>query len=226
MTTGAFTTTPLGAFEPGQMGGRRMSWMKSTATDPLFAVMFIDEVSSSYYHHTIGLMEAINVEGRARWYRDVEEYEALAAQMTERDLWKHLILLLIHVESPSLVGTLIPIVPVSVDGRPLPYPSHINPPDSVPLARWRPRDVNASNFDVFRIALEQAGSPVFPRIVYMDESGSMTADSIRPGWSEWASRSPVGIDIRLVDADSPEDSEQWVKWASDILQRVLAIWPP
>lgn len=221
MTTGAFTTTRLGAFEPGQMGARRMSWMKSEASDPLFAVMFIDEVSSSYYHHTLPPRDPLNIEGRERWFRDVEEYEALAAQMTERDLWKHLIILLVHVELAARLRELAPLVPVSIDGSDIPYPSHINPPDSVPMTRWRSHDVNAANFDIFRLTLEQAGSPVFPRLVYIDNSGSMTTDDIRPGWTEWIDSSPVPVTIVEVDAGSPEPSEQWVSWASAILQRVL-----
>lgn len=208
---GGFATEATGAFLPGPFGARRLAWMTlaPNITAIEFAVFFIDEVDHGYPN---------NLEGRTRWNNDVAEYEQLAAEMTRRELWHTLRMLLVHVEN-SARRELLPIVPAGVTT----YPSRINGPDEVTIPRkgLHPRE-NACNFDVFRDVLDQGGSPVLPRVVYIDESGSMTADSIRPGWTEWVDSSPVAIDIHKVDAGAAEPSEQWVTWLSDVLRGVLA----
>jgi hypothetical protein len=210
---GGLATGQTGAFLAGPFGARRLAWMTlpTNITVIKFAVFFIDEVDNGY---------PSNTEGRARWNRDVEEYEELAAEVTRQELWHTVRMLLVHVEtSPGADRILLPIVPSGVTT----YPSHINGPDDVTIPR---RDLNfspnACNFDVFRFVLEQGGSPVLPRTFYFDTSGSMAADDLRPGWTEWVDSSPVPITIHNVDGGEAQlPSEQWVKWASDVLEGVL-----
>lgn len=203
---------PTGSFMPGPFGARRLSWMNTTHTRPLFAVFFIDEVDHGYPNTT---------EGRTRWNNNVAEYELLAAEMTRRDLWREVYMLLVHVEN-SARRELLPIVPRGVTT----YPSHINGPDSVSIPR---KDLNIAphnqcNYDIFRYTLEHGGSPVVPRVVYIDSSGSMTADSIRPGWTDWIDSMPVDVAVEIHNVDGGEDqlpSEAWVTWAIDILRRFV-----
>lgn len=209
MSTGAFAVEPTGAFLPDPFGARRLAWMTTTHARPLFAVFYIDEADNGYPSTSVG---------RSRWNNDVAEYELLAAEMTEQDLWRELVMLLVHVEDSARPRRILPIVPTGVST----YPSRINGPDDVTMPRKRPPpEENSCNFDVFRFTLEHGHSPVLPRVVYIDESGSMTADSIRPGWTEWVDSSPVPIDIHLVDAGAAEPSEQWVTWLSDVVRGIL-----
>ncbi|MHC4065197.1 MAG: hypothetical protein ACYSUI_11975 [Planctomycetota bacterium] len=223
MSTGTFTLEPTGAFMPGFCGGRRMSWMKSDVRlrDPWFSVFFIDEADESYYRWYEDINSEFNIYGRRLWVDDVADYEELALQMTDRNLWSHVRMLLVHVERPRKI--LRPIWP-AYDDR-LPYPSHINPPDSVVCPRRdMDTDPNACDFDMFRYLLEHGASPTVPRSMWFDVSGSMgprvgnAGYPLRPGLTEWLGRMSVSIAVELHD----RLEEQWVKWLTAELRRALA----
>ncbi len=213
---GGVATEPTGAVLPGPFGARRLSWMYSTASRPWFAVFFIEKVHTSYYWDSFPLNAPVNVDGRRNWLADIAEYRDLARQMTERDLWRQIVLLLVHVEAASRPRHLLPLVPLALDGSELPYPSHINAPDDVTMSRaHQPSGWIGPTPDEFHYTLEQGGSPTFPRAVYIDHGGAMSVDAIRPGWTDWIDSSPVPVDIR-----HPVD-QRWVRWASGELRRIL-----
>lgn len=218
---GGVATEPTGAFLPGPFGARRLSWMYSEANRPWFVAFFIEKVHLAYYWDSLPLDNEVNVSGRARWLADIAEYRSLARQMreapdgSERNLWPQIILLLVHVEAASRPRHLLPLVPVALDGSELPYPAHINPPDSVTITRaHQPFGWIGPSYDEFRYTLEHGGSPTFPRAVYIDQA-SMSTDVIRPGWTEWIDSSPVPVDIRELE------DQRWIRWASGELQRIL-----
>ncbi len=214
--SGGVATKPTGAFLPGPFGARRLAWMYSEAIRPWFAVFFVEKVHTSYYASTLSLGNPINVEGRENWAQDIDEYQGLAAQMTRLNLWGQLILLLVHVERASRPRDILPVVPVALDGSELPYPSHVNPPDSVVMTRaHQPTGWDGPDIDVFRYTLEQGGSPTLPRVVYIDVGSAFSADAMRPGWTDWIDSSPVPVFIR-----EPTD-QRWVKWMSEELRRIL-----
>lgn len=219
MTTGAFALTNRGGRLLGEAGGRRLSWMGSTASRPLFAVLFIDEVSDSYYNPSGGVQE--NADKLDRWLRDVAEYEEWASEVTRRDLWSDIIILLVHVEKFAASGP-SDLWPLTPPGD-VPYPSHIMPPDRVIMKRWRAQEPGRVTFGHFRQVLEQAASPVMPRFMRFDTSGSMDRDNIRPGLTHWMDYSTLrGVTINGGGVSGDRTGEQWVKWATEALQRLLA----
>lgn len=206
---GGFAIRESGAHVMGQMGGRRFGWMHSERTVPLFAVMFVQKVLESYYNAS-NPNDPLQQEKRARWVTDVAEYELLADQMTERNLWSRVNILLVHVELFHR-HDFDPIwPPPNLAGVEPPWPSHINEADSV-IVRWDP------SLEHMRLTLEQRGSSVYPQLMYVDigQTPNWYPDHMWPGLPAWFDQSPVPLRIQAMR------SSQWVTWASDILTRVL-----
>ena len=97
MSTGLQVRETGGGTVPGLMGADRLGWISSNAWYPLFAVIIIQDVRESYFD-SLTLTDPDRQEKRERWYADCALWEVKAAQMTDRNLWRRLNLLLVHPE--------------------------------------------------------------------------------------------------------------------------------
>jgi hypothetical protein len=205
-----------GASAVGVMGGDRMSWMNSSETPMRFGVIFIDEVSNSYYNHHLAYDAPVNIEGRNFWNYQTEQYAVVERMIRERELWPMVRILLVHVAASIHAGMpdeYWPLWPPHDPDRPRnPLPRGINWPSTVPFSRGR-------SVAEFRVMLEQAGCPVVPDIMYFDVSGSMEHDTLDPGFSAWISQHDPAFGVVY------SGNESWVAWAREILELVLE-YPP
>jgi hypothetical protein len=211
MTTGAVQLRKTGTPFLGQMGGERLSWIYNATveTRPSFAVMFIQNVQNSYYNHNLPSSHPDNVAMRGRWNRDVQDYEDVAARVTDLDRWHRIIMLLVHCEMFH-DHNIWPLWPPNDDGH-TPYPTHINPADSV-VMRWRP------GFEVFRRTLEESGSPVYPRLMYYEAIDGVWT-YLQPALPDWLNRSAQEAEVEV---DTHQiNGQQWVRWMIEILGTIL-----
>jgi hypothetical protein len=197
------------------MGGERLSWIYNATveTRPLFAVIFIQNVQTSYYNDQWP-GDPQQAEKRGRWNRDVADYEDVAARVTELDRWDRIIMLLVHCEmfhtQDPRTDNLWALWPPNGDHN-TPYPSRINPADSVVMP-WRP------GTEMFRLTLQHSGSPVYPRLMFVEEVDSGW-DYLTPGLPDWLNRSrdEAQVEVQI----HRRTGQQWVRWMIDILERIL-----
>lgn len=226
MTTGAVVLREAGGVLLGQMGGERLSWMGFTESRPLFAVLVLQDTHQAYFNVSWPTYGEQNAELRAWWEEDVAAYEVLAARMTQREIWHRVNILLIHVEmfrTPRQLRPLWP--PPDRSGVVPPWPTNINiarsydaelhgnPDDNVTLDSDRP------SLELFRLTLEQAGSPVLPRLFYLDAPSNWFESYLAPGLAGWMidSRDVFGVEPEV----NAEVGQRWVRWATQVLGRVL-----
>jgi hypothetical protein len=180
----------------------------SRRSSPLFAAIWVQRVEQSYYDPNLPYWFQENVDKRHRWLADVAEWEVLATEMTDRQLWNRIRILLVHVEG-FRPNELIRIWPPEDGNLNLPpYPSHMNGPDSVVVT-------DDPDVEMVRLVLEHAGTPVYPRLFYQDSPENWPSGFLWPGLPAWVDRSPVGIEVHEFGTG------QWVAWASEILRRIL-----
>lgn len=227
MTTGGVALREAGGVLLGQMGGARLSWIWSTESRPLFAVLMVQATPDSYFNVSWPMYGGQNAQLRAWWEEDVAAYEVRAAQMTELQRWHRVNILLIHVEmfrrDPRRLRPLWP--PPDLAGVVPPWPTNINitgsydaelhgnPDDNVTIDSDRP------SLELFRLTLEQAGSPTYPRLFYLEATANWFESFLAPGFQEWVMDSPVRLDAGL--ELKAKVGQRWVRWATEVLEMVL-----